>query len=148
MADHWAEGAARPTSRSPWSGRRQRQKQVKLLYPDERPLLEKIRTIAQQIYRAKDITADKTVRDQLEPREDGYGRRRSASPRPSTASRPIPIQGRARRPHDPGARGALSAGAEFVVAICGEIMTMPGLPRVPAADMIDVAADGKIVGLF
>jgi formate--tetrahydrofolate ligase len=42
----------------------------------------------------------------------------------------------------------LSAGAEFVVVICGEIMTMPGLPKVPAADMIDVGADGKIVGLF
>jgi formate--tetrahydrofolate ligase len=42
----------------------------------------------------------------------------------------------------------LSAGAEFVVAICGEVMTMPGLPKVPAADVIDIGADGKIIGLF
>ena len=57
-------------------------------------------------------------------------------------------QGRARGPHPRGARGAASAGAEFVVAICGDIMTMPGLPRVPSADSIDIDAEGKIVGLF
>ena len=64
--------------------------------------------------------------------------------------------GLSEQPHDPSVRAhvdrvrevRLSAGAEFVVAICGEILTMPGLPRVPAADAIDVGADGRIVGLF
>ena len=55
---------------------------------------------------------------------------------------------RAQRPHVYVREVRLSAGAEFVVAICGEIMTMPGLPRVPAADFIDVGTDGRIVGLF
>jgi formate--tetrahydrofolate ligase len=152
MADHWAEGGkgaadvAQTVVKVADSGK----SKMKLLYPDERPLLEKIRTIAQQIYRAKDITADKTVRDQLEAFEKmGYGKapvciaktQYSFSTNPDSKGAPvdhtIPVR-----------EVRLSAGAEFVVAICGEIMTMPGLPRVPAADMIDVAADGKIVGLF
>ena len=124
---------------------------LKLLYPDEMPLLEKIRTIAKEIYRAKDITADKSVRDQLAiVREDGLRQGcRSASPRPSTASRPMPTLKGAPVDHTINVREVrLSAGAEFVVAICGEIMTMPGLPRVPAADSTDVGPDGKIVGVL
>ena len=114
------------------------------------PLFEKIRTIAKEIYRAKDISADKSVRDQLARwRRWASASCRSASPRPSTASPPIPTPRARRSDHIiPVREVRLSAGAEFVVAICGEIMTMPGLPKVPAADSIDVGADGKIVGLF
>jgi formate--tetrahydrofolate ligase len=152
MADHWAmggEGAAdvaRAVVKVAESGR----SKLKLLYPDERPLLEKIRTIAQEIYRAKDITADKSVRDQLESFEKmGYGKapvciaktQYSFSTNADTKGAPVDHMINVREVR-------LSAGAEFVVAICGEIMTMPGLPRVPAADSIDVGADGKIVGLF
>ena len=152
MADHWAEGGkgaaevARAVVKVIDSGK----SKLKLLYPDERPLLEKIRTIAQQIYRAKDITADKSVRDQLESFEKmGYGKapvciaktQYSFSTNADTKGAPTD--------HIINVREVrLSAGAEFVVAICGEIMTMPGLPRVPAADSIDVGPDGKIVGLF
>jgi formate--tetrahydrofolate ligase len=152
MADHWAEGGkgaadvARAVVKVIDSGK----SRLKLLYPDEMPLLEKVRTIAKEIYRAKDISADKSVRDQLANFEAmGYGKlpvciaktQYSFSTNPDAKGAPldhvIPVR-----------EVRLSAGAEFVVVICGEIMTMPGLPRVPSADAIDVGADGKIVGLF
>jgi formate--tetrahydrofolate ligase len=107
---------------------------LKLLYPDEMPLFEKIRTIARKIYRANDITADKAVRDQLKTFEAmGYGKLPVciAKTQYSFSTNPMP---RARRPTTSSVREVrLSAGAEFVVAICGEIMTMPGLPKVPSA---------------
>jgi formate--tetrahydrofolate ligase len=152
MADHWAmggEGAAevaKAVVRAIDSGK----SKLKLLYPDEMPLLEKVRTIAQEIYRAKDISADKAVRDQFASFEAmGYGKlpvcvaktQYSFTTNPDAKGAPvdhiIPIR-----------EARLSAGAEFVVAICGDIMTMPGLPKVPSADSIDINADGKIVGLF
>jgi len=152
MADHWAmggEGAAdvaRAVVKVVDSGK----SKLKLLYPDEMPLFEKIRTIAKEIYRAKDVAAEKAVRDQLAAFEAmGYGKlpvciaktQYSFSTNPDAKGAPvdhtIPLR-----------EVRLSAGAEFVVAICGEIMTMPGLPKVPAADSIDVGPDGKIVGLF
>src|SRR5216683_1114998 len=152
MADHWAEGSkgatevARAVVKIADSGK----SKLKLLYPDEMPLLEKVRTIAKEIYRAKDISADKAVRDQLASFEAmGYGKlpvciaktQYSFSTNPDLKGAPddhtIPVR-----------EVRLSAGAEFVVAICGDVMTMPGLPKVPAADSIDVGADGKIVGLF
>jgi formate--tetrahydrofolate ligase len=152
MADHWAEGGAgaadvaRAVVKICDSGK----SKLKLLYPDDMPLYEKIRTIAKEIYRAKDISADKSVRDQLASFEAmGYGKfpicvaktQYSFSTNPDAKGAPtdhvIPVR-----------EVRLSAGAEFVVAICGEIMTMPGLPKVPAADSIDIGADGRIVGLF
>jgi formate--tetrahydrofolate ligase len=152
MADHWAmggEGAAdvaRAVVKVIDSGK----SKLKLLYPDDMPLLEKIRTIAKEIYRAKDISADKAVRDQLTAWEGlGFGKlpvciaktQYSFTTNPDLKGAPvdhtIPIR-----------EVRLSAGAEFVVVICGEIMTMPGLPKVPAADSIDVDAEGRIVGLF
>jgi formate--tetrahydrofolate ligase len=152
MADHWAmggEGAAevaKAVVRTIDSGK----SKLKLLYPDEMPLLDKVRTIAQEIYRAKDISADKAVRDQLASFEAmGYGKlpvciaktQYSFSTNPDLKGAPVD--------HTINVREArLSAGAEFVVAICGDIMTMPGLPKVPSADSIDINADGKIVGLF
>jgi formate--tetrahydrofolate ligase len=114
------------------------------------PLYEKIRIIAREIYRAKDISADKAVKDQLAAFEAlGYGKapvciaktQYSFSTNPDSKGAPVD--------HTINVREVrLSAGAEFVVAICGEIMTMPGLPKVPSADSIDVGPDGKIVGLF
>ena len=152
MADHWAMGGegttdlAKAVVRAAESGK----SNFKLLYPDDMPLLEKIRTIAREIYRAKDISADKSVRDQLANFEAmGCGKfpicvaktQYSFSTNPDLKGAPvdhiIPIR-----------EVRLSAGAEFVVAICGEIMTMPGLPRVPAANSIDIGPDGRIVGLF
>jgi len=152
MADHWAEGGkgaadvARAVVKIADSGK----SKLKLLYPDDMPLLEKVRTIAREIYRAKDIAVEKPVRDQLASFESmGYGKfpicvaktQYSFTTNPDAKGAPtdhiIPIR-----------EVRLSAGAEFVVAICGEIMTMPGLPRVPAANAINVGDDGRIVGLF
>src|SRR5882757_5810522 len=152
MADHWAEGGkgaadvARAVVKIVDSGK----SKLNFIYPNERPLIEKIRTIAQEIYRAKDVTADKSVRDQLDSFEKmGYGKapvciaktQYSFSTNGDLKGAPVD--------HTINVREVrLAAGAEFVVAVCGEIMTMPGLPRVPAADSIDISADGKIVGLF
>ncbi len=152
MADHWAEGGkgaadvARAVVKVAESGK----SKLKLLYPDEMPLLEKIRTIAKEIYRARDVSADKSVRDQLAAFEAmGYGKcpvciaktQYSFSTNPDAKGAPVDHVINVREVR-------LSAGAEFVVAVCGDIMTMPGLPKVPAADSIDVGPDGKIVGLF
>jgi len=152
MADHWAmggEGAAdvaRAVVKVCESGK----SKLNLLYPDDMKLADKIRTISQKIYRAKDISLDASVRTQLKNFEDmGYGHlpvciaktQYSFSTNPDAKGAPvdhvIPVR-----------EVRLSAGAEFVVAVCGDIMTMPGLPRVPAADSIDVGPDGRIVGLF
>ncbi len=152
MADHWAlggegaENVARAVVKVAESGN----SKLKYLYPDDMPLLEKIRTIAKEIYRAKDIEVDKSVSDQLKSFEAmGYGKfpicvaktQYSFSTNPDAKGAPVDHVIKVRDVR-------LSAGAEFVVAICGEIMTMPGLPKVPAADAIDVGPDGKIVGLF
>jgi len=151
LADHWAmggEGAvdvARAVVKVAESGR----SKLKLLYPDDMPLLEKIRTIAKEIYRAKDIDVDRSVRDQLALFEQmGYGRfpicvaktQYSFSTNPDARGAPTEHVVKVREVR-------LSAGAEFVVAICGDIMTMPGLPKVPAAESIDIGPDGRIVGL-
>ena len=151
MADHWAEGGkgaadvARAVVNAAESGR----SKLKLLYPDDMPLYEKIRTIAREIYRAKDISADKSVRDQLGAFEAmGCGKFPICIAKTQYSFSTNPDAKGAPTDHVINVREVrLSAGAEFVVAICGEIMTMPGLPKVPAADAIDVK-DGQIVGLF
>jgi formate--tetrahydrofolate ligase len=152
MADHWAmggEGAAdvaRAVAKICDSGK----SKLKLLYPDDMPLIEKIRTIAREIYRAKDISVDKSVRDQLANFEAmGYGKVPICVAKTQYSFSTNPDAKGAPEGHTIAVREVrLSAGAEFVVAICGEIMTMPGLPKVPSADSIDVGADGRIVGLF
>jgi formate--tetrahydrofolate ligase len=152
MANHWAEGGegaaevARAVVKIAESGK----SKLKLLYPDDMPLLEKIRTIAREIYRAKDVEVDKPVRDQLAAFEAmGCGKFPICVAKTQYSFSTNPDAKGAPADHIIKVRDVrLSAGAEFVVAICGEIMTMPGLPRVPAADAIDVGADGRIVGLF
>jgi formate--tetrahydrofolate ligase len=120
------------------------------LYADEMPLFEKIETIAKRIYRADEVLADQKVRNQLKDWEaQGYG--------------DLPVcmaKTQYSFSTDPDLRGAptgfsvpvrevrLSAGAGFVVVICGEIMTMPGLPRVPSAEAIKLNTDGDVEGLF
>ncbi|MBK0400598.1 formate--tetrahydrofolate ligase [Limibaculum sp. M0105] len=122
----------------------------KPLYEDGLGLFEKIETIAKSIYRADSVTADKKIKDQLKQWEEaGYGN--------------LPVcmaKTQYSFTTDPNWRGAptgfdlpirevrLSAGAGFVVAICGEIMTMPGLPKVPSAEVIGLNANGDIEGLF
>ncbi|MDA8937136.1 formate--tetrahydrofolate ligase [Candidatus Pelagibacter sp.] len=120
------------------------------LYESETPLFKKIETIAKEIYRADEVIADTKIRDQLKSFEDkGYGdfpiciakTQYSFSTDPSLKGAPtghaLPIR-----------EIRLSSGAEFIVVVCGAVMTMPGLPRVPAADSIKLNKDGEIEGLF
>src|SRR6202035_2654457 len=142
MADHWAMGGAgaadvaRAVVKIAESGK----SKLKFLYPDDMPLFEKIRTIVREIYRAKDVTADKPVRDQLASFESmGYGKFPICVAKTQYSFSTNPDAKGAPADHVINVREVrLSAGAEFVVAICGEIMTMPGLPKVPAADSIDL----------
>ena len=122
----------------------------KFLYESKTPLFKKIETIAKEIYRADEVIADTKIRDQLKNFEEaGYGElpicvaktQYSFSTDPSLKGAPtghsLPIR-----------EIRLSSGAEFIVVVCGAIMTMPGLPRVPAADSIKLNKDGNIEGLF
>jgi len=152
MADHWAmggEGAA-DVAKAVVKVIDAGQNKLKFLYPDDMPLFTKIETIAKEIYRAKTVTADKSVKDQLKTWEEmGYGKLPICVAKTQYSFSTNPDAKGAPADHTINVREVrLSAGAEFVVAICGEIMTMPGLPKVPAADSIDVGPDGRIVGLF
>ena len=122
----------------------------KYLYEDKLPLFKKIEKIAQEIYHASEVVADTKIRQQLKDFEEkGYGNlpvciaktQYSFSTDPSLKGAPtghvLPVR-----------EVRLSSGAEFIVVVCGEIMTMPGLPRVPAADSIKLNAKGEIEGLF
>jgi formate--tetrahydrofolate ligase len=120
------------------------------LYPSDMPLWDKMKTIATQIYGADDIIADKRVREQFaELQDQGFGHypvcvaktQYSFSTDPNLKGAPshhvVPIR-----------EVRLANGAEFVVVICGDIMTMPGLPRVPAANQIRIDGNGQVEGLF
>ena len=113
------------------------------------PLFEKIETIAREIYRAKNVTADKSVKDQLKTWEEmGYGKLPICVAKTQYSFSTNPDAKGAPSDHTINVREVrLSAGAEFVVAICGEIMTMPGLPKVPSAEFIRLE-NGQIEGLF
>jgi formate--tetrahydrofolate ligase len=152
LADHWAQGGAGAAELARTVVRTIETKPSDFhpLYPDDMPLIEKARTIAQKIYGAADISADKSVRDRFaELEKEGFGRfpicvaktQYSFSTNPDAKGAPsgytIPIR-----------EVRLSAGAEFIVVICGDIMTMPGLPKVPAANNIELGMDGRITGLF
>jgi len=149
---HWADGGAGTTDLAQHvvemvdAGT----SQFAPLYDSDMPIWEKMRTIATRIYGAEDIIADKKVRDQIDKFQDsGFGNlpicvaktQYSFSTDPNLKGAPsghvVPIR-----------EVRLSAGAGFLVFVCGEIMTMPGLPRVPAADKIHIDDDGLIQGLF
>jgi formate--tetrahydrofolate ligase len=149
---HWADGGAGATELADKvveladSGAAQ----FRTLYNDDLPLWEKAKRVATRIYAAEDIIADKKVRDQFARFErEGYGKypvcmaktQYSFSTDPNLLGAPsghvVPIR-----------EVRLAAGAEFIVVVCGAIMTMPGLPRVPSANNISVNKEGRIVGLF
>ena len=152
VADHWARGGegAADLARAVVALAESGKSEFRFLYPDEMPLWDKVRTIAQRLYGASEIEADKSVRDRFAAlQEQGFGH--------------LPVciaKTQYSFTTDPNVKGApsghvltvrelrLSAGAEFVVAVCGEIMTMPGLSRTPAANSIEVTEDGRISGLF
>jgi formate--tetrahydrofolate ligase len=120
------------------------------LYPDEMGLMAKIETVAKRIYRAGEVIADTSVRDQLKVWEAaGHGNLPVCMAKTQYSFSTDPNLRGAPEGHTiPVREVRLSAGAGFVVAICGEIMTMPGLPRVPAAETIRINDEGFVEGLF
>ncbi|MGR3567801.1 MAG: formate--tetrahydrofolate ligase [Pseudooceanicola nanhaiensis] len=152
LCRHWAEGSAgiedlaRRVAEIADAG----QSQFAPLYPDDMPLFEKIERIAKRIYRADQVIADQKIRSQLhEWEEAGYGRLPICMAKTQYSFSTDPTLRGAPTGHDVPIREVrLSAGAGFVVVICGEIMTMPGLPRVPSAEAIMLNDAGQIEGLF
>ncbi|NNL85685.1 MAG: formate--tetrahydrofolate ligase, partial [Myxococcales bacterium] len=149
---HWADGGAgaEELARAVVDLTARGSGQFAPLYDDDLSLWKKINTVATRIYGADEAIADKKVRDQLRRlEEEGFGHfpvcmaktQYSFSTDPKLLGAPshhvVPVR-----------EVRLAAGAEFIVAICGEIMTMPGLPRVPAANHIGLDAKGRIEGLF
>ena len=120
------------------------------LYPDDMPLFQKIETIAKRIYHADEVLADKSIRDQLKAWEAaGYGHFPICMAKTQYSFSTDPNLRGAPTGHSVPVREVrLSAGAGFIVAICGEIMTMPGLPKVPSAETIGLNDMGQIEGLF
>ena len=120
------------------------------LYPDNMPIWDKIKTVATRLYRADDIIADQKIRDQIRTLQDnGYGHFPVCIAKTQYSFSTDPNLKGAPSNHVVALREVrLSAGAGFIVVVCGDIMTMPGLPRVPAANSIDVDAHGDVVGLF
>ncbi|WP_428515038.1 formate--tetrahydrofolate ligase [Roseovarius sp.] len=122
----------------------------KPIYPDEMSLFEKVETIARKIYRADEVIADKKIRDQLKSwEEQGYGNLPVCMAKTQYSFSTDPTQRGAPTGHSVPVREVrLSAGAGFVVVVCGEIMTMPGLPSRPASESIRLNDQGEIEGLF
>ena len=120
------------------------------VYEDSATLWDKMKAIATKIYHATDITADTKVRAQIRHlQESGYGHYPVCVAKTQYSFSTDPKLRGAPAHHVVNIREVrLAAGAEFVIMICGDIMTMPGLPKVPAANSIDVAPDGRITGLF
>jgi formate--tetrahydrofolate ligase len=150
--DHWAkggEGAAELANAVVKTAETTRS-QFKPLYTDDVPLWEKAQTIAREMYGADDITGDQKIRDRFrELQSQGYGHFPVCIAKTQYSFSTDPDRKGAPKHHVVPIREVrLSAGAEFVVAICGDVMTMPGLPKVPAANKIDVKPDGRILGLF
>lgn len=152
VGEHWAKGGvgAADLAKEVIRALETEKAKFKFLYPDDMPLVEKVRIIAREIYRADDIEVPKTVQAQFNELEKaGFGHypicmaktQYSFSTDPSLKGAPtgftVPVR-----------ELRLSAGAEFVVVITGDIMTMPGLPRVPAAEAVGVDDSGEVFGLF
>jgi formate--tetrahydrofolate ligase len=150
LATHWGDGAKGAAELAKVVvGLCDRPSKPTFVYEDADPLWDKITKIAQKVYRAAEVTGDAKVRGQVKKLQDeGYGHypvcvaKTQYSFSTDVASRAAPSG------HAVNVREVrLAAGAEFVVMVCGDIMTMPGLPKVPSATKIDLV-DGKVVGLF
>ncbi|MDR3448768.1 MAG: formate--tetrahydrofolate ligase [Alphaproteobacteria bacterium] len=152
LADHWGNGGAGAAelARTVVKTIEDIPSQFKPLYPDEMPLADKVRTIAREIYGAADIALDDAAAKRLKEFEkNGFGHLPVCIAKTQFSFTTDPAQKGAPSGHIIPVREArLSAGAEFIVVLCGDILTMPGLPRIPAANSIAVGADGKISGLF
>ena len=152
LATHWADGGkgAEQVARTVVDLIEKVPSDFKFVYEDSAPLWEKIETIATKIYGASEVTADAKVRGQIKKlQEDGYGHYPVCVAKTQYSFSTDPQLRGAPSGHVINVREVrLAAGAEFVVMVCGDVMTMPGLPKVPSAEKIDLTDDGKVVGLF
>ena len=152
LARHWAEGGAgaEEVARTVVDLIEKVPSDFKFVYEDAMPLWDKIRAIATKIYGAGEVTADAKIRAQIRKlQEDGYGHYPVCVAKTQYSFSTDPQLRGAPSGHVINVREVrLAAGAEFVVMVCGDIMTMPGLPKVPSAEKIDIDDDGKVIGLF
>jgi formate--tetrahydrofolate ligase len=152
VASHWAEGGkgAVDLARALVEMIGTTTPDFKFAYEDELPLWDKVKSVAVKIYGASDITADAKVRAQIDRlQKDGYGHYPVCIAKTQYSFSTDPTLRGAPSGHTVNIREVrLSAGAEFVVFVCGDVMTMPGLPKSPSAIRIDLDENGKIVGLF
>jgi formate--tetrahydrofolate ligase len=151
LCTHWAEGGrgAEALARAVTELTARRAEPFRLLYPDDMPLFEKIETVARRIYRAERVETTRAVISQLKAWEAaGFGKLPVCMAKTQYSFSTDPALLGAPEGHVVGLREVrLSAGAGFVAAICGDIMTMPGLPRHPAAEIMHLNAAGQIEGL-
>jgi formate--tetrahydrofolate ligase len=152
VCKHWADGSAgiKDLAEKVVQVCESGSAQFAPLYADEMGLFDKIQTVAKRIYRADEVLADKKVRDQLKAWEDeGFGNLPVCMAKTQYSFTTDPTRRGAPTGHSlPIREVRISAGAGFIVVICGEIMTMPGLPRKPAAESIRLNEEGQIEGLF
>jgi len=152
LARHWAEGGkgAEELARTVIKMIETMPADFRFVYEDDATLWEKVKAVATKIYGASEVTADSKVRAQIKKlQEDGYGRYPICIAKTQYSFSTDPLLRGAPSGHVINIREVrLAAGAEFVVMVCGDIMTMPGLPKVPSAAAIDVDESGRIVGLF
>ncbi|MCH9765923.1 MAG: formate--tetrahydrofolate ligase, partial [Alphaproteobacteria bacterium] len=152
MCSHWADGGkgTEELSHHVVEMLATRRANFRTLYPDEMSLRDKVKTVATQIYRADDISCDASVEKMFKDLEAaGYGHLPVCMAKTQYSFSTDPTKRGAPTGHIVPIRELrLSAGAEFVVVVTGAIMTMPGLPRVPAADSICLDDNGQIQGLF
>ncbi|MDQ3188949.1 MAG: formate--tetrahydrofolate ligase [Pseudomonadota bacterium] len=152
LARHWAEGGkgAEELARTVVKLIETTPADFRFVYEDDATLWDKVKAVATKIYGASEVTADSKVRAQIKKlQEDGYGRYPICIAKTQYSFSTDPLLRGAPSGHVINIREVrLAAGAEFVVMVCGDIMTMPGLPKVPSAAAIDVDESGRIVGLF
>ena len=151
VTKHWAEGSAGSQELASVVSRMAEEEgsNFRFLYEDEMPLWDKISTVATKIYGASEITAETKIRTQIKKLQaDGYGHYPVCIAKTQYSFSTDPLLRGAPSHHSVNIREVrLSAGAEFVVAICGDIMTMPGLPKIPSAAKMDLDDNGRVVGL-
>jgi len=152
LAKHWAEGGAgaADVARAVVDLIDKVPTNFKYVYEDALPLWDKVKAVATKIYGAADVTADSKVRAQIRRlQEEGYGHYPICIAKTQYSFSTDPQLRAAPSGHMINIREVrLAAGAEFIVMVCGDVMTMPGLPKVPSAEKIDLTDDGKVVGLF
>ncbi|MCY4488903.1 MAG: formate--tetrahydrofolate ligase, partial [Deltaproteobacteria bacterium] len=151
VCTHWADGGAgtEALARRVVEVVEAGEADFRPLYPDDMPLWDKVETVAKRIYHAGGVTATPAVRNRFKALQDGgYGHYPVCMAKTQYSFSTDPALKGAPEGHEVQVRELrLSAGAEFVVAICGDMMTMPGLPRTPAAESIHVNAQGQVEGL-